>query len=130
MTKKHGFTLIELLVVIAIIALLMGILMPGLRAARDHAKRMHCVSNTKTLSLAWVMYAEDFDYRLVNSKAKKVGEYLNNPNMDHPWVLVPDENSATVDEKIEALKKGALFPYTGKVEEVYRCPADQRLRMP
>ena len=127
--KREGFTLIELLVVIAIIALLMGILMPALRAARDHGKRMHCGSNTRTLSLAWIMYAEEFDYRLVNSKAKTVGEYSNNPNMDHPWVLVPDKSHATVEEKVDALKKGALFPYTGKTEEVYRCPADQRLRM-
>ncbi len=51
-----GFTLIELLVVIAIIAILMAILMPALRAAKDQARRVHCVSNVKILSLAWLMY--------------------------------------------------------------------------
>jgi prepilin-type N-terminal cleavage/methylation domain-containing protein/prepilin-type processing-associated H-X9-DG protein len=130
--KKNikAFTLIELLVVIAIIAMLMGILMPALQAARDHGRRTHCQSNTRTLSLACIIYAEDYDYRLVNSKAKTVGEYSSNPDMDHPWVLVPDHSHATVEQKVDALKKGALFPYTGKTEEVYRCPADQRLKMP
>ena len=98
--KRSGFTLIELLVVIAIIALLMGILMPALSAARDHGKRMHCASNTRTLSLACIMYAEDYDYRLVNSKAKTVGEYSSNPNMDHPWVLVPESMFAPCSLKI------------------------------
>jgi len=63
--KKRAFTLIELLVVIAIIAVLMAILMPSLRAARDQAKRVHCVSNVKTLSLAWFMYKDENDDNLV-----------------------------------------------------------------
>ena len=49
--KTKAFTLIELLVVIAIIAVLMAILMPSLRAAKDHARRLHCVGNVKTLAL-------------------------------------------------------------------------------
>jgi len=47
--KTKAFTLIELLVVIAIIAVLMAIIMPSLRAVRDQAKRIHCVSNVKTM---------------------------------------------------------------------------------
>ena len=59
--KRVGFTLIELLVVIAIIAVLMGILMPALRTVRDQAKRVHCVANVRTLSLAWLQYANNND---------------------------------------------------------------------
>ncbi|MHC4216105.1 MAG: type II secretion system protein, partial [Planctomycetota bacterium] len=46
--KRHkGFTLIELLVVLAIIALLSGILMPTLVAARQMGRRLVCLSNLR-----------------------------------------------------------------------------------
>ena len=45
MRRGKGFTLIELLVVIAIIALLMAILMPTLRAAKDQARKTVCTGH-------------------------------------------------------------------------------------
>ena len=61
MRTKKAFTLIELLVVIAIIAILMSILMPALRAAKDHGKRIVCSSHLKTLGLANVLYSDEAD---------------------------------------------------------------------
>jgi prepilin-type N-terminal cleavage/methylation domain-containing protein len=53
MKKNNGFTLIELLVVIAIIALLLAVILPSLRLAKEAGKRIVCLNNLKQLSLGW-----------------------------------------------------------------------------
>ena len=59
-----GFTLIELLVVISIIALLMAILVPVLRKAREQGKAVNCTSNLRQIGFAANFYAEAWDLRI------------------------------------------------------------------
>ena len=59
--RKTGFTLIELLVVISIIALLLSILVPALRRAREQAKSVVCLSNLRQQGLTMALYIEDND---------------------------------------------------------------------
>lgn len=66
---KSGFTLIELLVVIAIISILASILFPVFAQAREKARSIACMSNTKQLALAHMMYWEDYDDTTVTSWA-------------------------------------------------------------
>jgi len=59
MTHRRAFTLIELLVVIAIIALLVSLLMPSLKQAKDLSKHAICQANTKQIGTAMQMYVPD-----------------------------------------------------------------------
>jgi prepilin-type N-terminal cleavage/methylation domain-containing protein/prepilin-type processing-associated H-X9-DG protein len=58
--RRSAFTLIELLVVIAIIALLVGLLLPGLRGARDAARQLVCQSNVRQLYIGGQNYSTDW----------------------------------------------------------------------
>jgi prepilin-type N-terminal cleavage/methylation domain-containing protein len=123
--KTRAFTLIELLVVIAIIALLMAILMPSLRIAREQARSINCRSNVRTLTLAWLIYKDDNDAKLVNANTPG-----GSPGNIAPWVLMPpNTGDASVEEKKEYIKKGALWPYVKDIG-VYRCPSDRRKNIP
>ena len=110
-----GFTLIELLVVIAIIAVLMAILLPALNRAREQGKRVVCLNNVKTLSVAWMMYCDEYD------------EYLPKAyTVDDGWIQeIPgfhtNPEQAPRDLQIKALRDGTLFPYL-KTTKIFRCP--------
>ncbi len=136
MDKRKGFTLVELLVVIAIIAILMAILMPALRRAREQGKRAVCLNNLRQLTLAWILYADDNDDKIVCGYVEERGDFESGtgpwqcPDGMHcherPWVLKdwPRDSVSVEDQKI-AVRNGALFPYTKNVN-LYRCPVALR----
>ena len=94
-----GFTLIELLVVIAIIAILAAILFPVFARARENARRASCQSNEKQQALGMMMYAQDYDERLM-------------PNANYP----PAGTTAPLKWFI------LLQPYV-KSYQIFRCPS-------
>jgi prepilin-type N-terminal cleavage/methylation domain-containing protein/prepilin-type processing-associated H-X9-DG protein len=80
--RKKAFTLIELLVVISIIAVLMSILMPALRKAREQAKKIVCQNNLKTIGLGDQMYANDSDdwhVPVINGLSPNDEHWFKNP---------------------------------------------------
>jgi prepilin-type N-terminal cleavage/methylation domain-containing protein/prepilin-type processing-associated H-X9-DG protein len=120
--KIRAFTLIELLVVIAIIAILMAILLPSLRLAKDQAYAIRCVGNIKSLTFSWLLYKDDFDAKMIGGH---VGGTQDNKLID--WVDTPPTGTGDpIEIKQAAIKRGLLWPYI-KNFDVYRCPADQRI---
>ena len=123
--RLRAFTLIELLVVIAIIAVLMAVLMPALQRAREQGKRAVCLNNTKTLVLAWIMYAEANNHRIPRAGATE------NLAIEDCWIRKPPGTlpiDATEETQLEALRAGVLFTYVQNVK-VYRCPVAMRREM-
>ncbi len=96
----RAFTLIELLVVIAIITLLLAILFPTLRKAKDLAKRIRCQANLRQIALAWSQYLIDYDGRFYQGRyaAYDYGGWLGQRNiggriLNKYVALPPDVNS-------------------------------------
>src|SRR5947207_3405781 len=59
MAKRKAFTLVELLVVVGIISLMIALLLPALKKARDAANKLSCSSNLRQMALATRMYLDD-----------------------------------------------------------------------
>ncbi len=142
MGRQDGFTLIELLVVIAIIALLMAMLMPALNRAREQGRRAVCLNHLKTLTLGWMMYADENDERLVNGEAywnpggaPAAPAPASGPHKGEQYWVGKDCASGfargeqrPLHIQKQAIRVGALFPYCA-AEKVYRCPTGVRGEM-
>ncbi len=84
-SARRGFTLIELLVVISIIALLVGILLPALGAARAAGRAAACASNLKQVGIG--LHTYDADYRTM---PPGISHYGPNPAYEDWTFILPD----------------------------------------
>jgi len=115
-----GFTLVELLVVISIIAILLAVLMPALNKARELAKRVICLNNLKTLTTSVITYASANDGKAVCGDCNDSGWVIHEPHYTAP-ITTRAQSYYTEEGQIIAIQKGTLWPYVGKMLDVYRC---------
>lgn len=108
--SRPAFSLIELLVSISVIAVLIGLLLPALGAARRAALSTGCLSNLRQIGISLEIYMEGNQLRFPAASF-----------MPEPWLTGPPD-SARLDSFPEVLKN-ELDPDSG----VYECPGDNQV---
>jgi len=140
--NRRAFTLIELLIVIAIIAVLITILAPALKSAKEQATRAVCLSNQMALAKGYTMYALENKQNLpVGYVIQPFFEYWKQvkgtSTLSFPLWCNPPHNEfltykgdksfvPTREDRENGCRTGAIYPYVNNVE-AYHCPGDRRL---
>ena len=127
--------MIELLAVIAIIAILAALLLPALSTAKRKASLASCINNQRQLTLAFSMYAHDFNDALAGynggsgSWTYGGGGFWVAPGGGNALGSILGSQTAEQDTKLisdNLRTNNLLFAYDANAA-AYHCPADRRM---
>ncbi|HOX58779.1 MAG TPA: prepilin-type N-terminal cleavage/methylation domain-containing protein [Candidatus Paceibacterota bacterium] len=122
---RCGFTLIELLVVIAIIAILAALLLPALNKGKLKAQAIQCMNNHRQLCLAWRMYSDDNQDRLLYASEDPRNPSTIAATWVTGWLQWWNPGDPANWDPNHDITRSPLWPYCGKNLAIWRCPADR-----
>ena len=122
-SRAGAFTRVELLVVIGIIALLVAILLPALRKAREAANSAQCASNQRQLMMGFLMFANEHKNHLPGNYWDSIHQQPTDPEK-RDFLLGDNPNQGNAAAQVQdGPEKGTLFKYVNYNRGVFRCPS-------
>ncbi|MEA2735056.1 MAG: hypothetical protein QOE14_1507 [Humisphaera sp.] len=107
--RARAFTLVELLVVIGVIAILLGVLLPTIGAARAHGRAVACLSNLRQITTAALMYAQENKWYVSYVQHTPPKQSIDRKELLYPYLRQGKTNSDNA------------------VNQVWHCPSNERV---